>query len=369
MLFSVLLVDDEKMPREVLKNHLPWESLRIGRVDVAEDGLQALEMARQHRPDIVVSDVKMPRMNGLELAQEIRTLHPDCQLVFLSGYTDKEYLKGAIKLRAASYVEKPIDLAELTAVLQEVVNELEALQETDPRLLFYRGEKGDFAVPLNGQTYVYKKESFSELGNLIRHKQKRETMDLLDKIYSEIQQCEETAPEVIRNLYCQIVFSLLSAAENRNFTAVTQQGDYLLYKAAKQETLKLLWEALTSAMELYFDQAEEDAQDLVTLVDNYLERHFTDSTITGQAIALGLGFSHTYLCSAYKKGTGQTINQKLTELRLNLAKKLLADPSLKLYRVAHDVGYCDGKYFVKLFKKQIGITPKQYRENLSSDEQ
>ena len=125
MRFSVLVADDEKMPREILRDRLPWEELRVDRVDAAEDGAQALEMARAHRPDIIISDVKMPRMNGLELAGAVREMYPDCQFIFLSGYTDKEYLKGAIKLRAASYVEKPIDLEEIAAVLRQVTAELE----------------------------------------------------------------------------------------------------------------------------------------------------------------------------------------------------------------------------------------------------
>ena len=132
MRFSVLVVDDEKMPREILRNYVPWETLQVGRVEEAEDGAQALEMARLHRPDIVISDVKMPRMNGLELASAVREMYPDCQFIFLSGYTDKEYLKGAIKLRAASYVEKPIDLEELITVVREVTEELEKQSLPDP---------------------------------------------------------------------------------------------------------------------------------------------------------------------------------------------------------------------------------------------
>ena len=75
---------------------------------------------------------------------------------------------------------------------------------------------------------------------------------------------------MVRNLYCQIVFALLAAAESRNITAVTEQGDYLLYTAAKQPNLLLLWQALTDAMETYFQAAESNAQDLVTRVDEYL---------------------------------------------------------------------------------------------------
>ena len=147
MRFSVLVADDEKMPREILRDRLPWEELGVERVDAASDGAEALELARQHRPDIIISDVKMPRMNGLELAGAVREMYPECQFIFLSGYTDKEYLKGAIKLRAASYVEKPIDLEEVAAALRQVTAELKKSRRPDPDLVFYRGEDGDLSTP------------------------------------------------------------------------------------------------------------------------------------------------------------------------------------------------------------------------------
>ncbi len=369
MRFSVLVVDDEKMPREVLKNFLPWEQLGVDRVREAEDGLEALELARQDPPDIVISDMKMPRMNGLELAGQLRSICPRCQFIFLSGYTDKEYLKGAIKLKAASYVEKPIDLEEITGVLREVTAELAAQAQPDPQLVFYRGQEGDLSAPANGRVYTYEKAVFTELGNRIRHKRRGETMEMLAGLCRELGQCEGTPPEVVRNIYCQIVFLLLSAAESRHITAVTSQGDYLLYTAAKQPTLRQLWQALTEAMETYFEAVEPNAQDIVTRVDEYLESHYADSTLTVQAVASDLGFVHTYLCSAYKKNSGRTVNQKLTQLRMARAKELLADPSRKLYNVAHEVGYADGKYFVKLFTKEVGISPKLYRENLNCYEE
>ena len=122
-------------------------------------------------------------------------------------------------------------------------------------------------------------------------------MDLTARIYRELRQCEGTPPEVVRNIYCQIVFALLAAAESRNITAVTEQGNYLLYTAAKQPTLWLLWQALTEAMQTYFQAMESNAQDLVTRVDEYLTAHFSDSELTVQTMASDLGFVHTYLLS------------------------------------------------------------------------
>ena len=136
MQFTVLIVDDEAMPRNVLKDHLPWASLSVSQVHLASDGAEGIESARALCPDIIISDIKMPRLNGLEMAAAIREFLPECQFIFLSGYSDKEYLKGAIKVRAASYVEKPLDLEEITGALQDVISELKANAKPTEEELF-----------------------------------------------------------------------------------------------------------------------------------------------------------------------------------------------------------------------------------------
>lgn len=124
MNFTVLIADDEAMPRNVLQNYIPWEELSVTRVYLASDGVEAVEQARRYRPELIISDIKMPYLNGLEMAAAVREFLPDCQFIFLSGYSDKEYLKGAIRLKAANYVEKPLNLEEITAAVREITAQL-----------------------------------------------------------------------------------------------------------------------------------------------------------------------------------------------------------------------------------------------------
>ncbi|MEG0306253.1 MAG: response regulator, partial [Oscillospiraceae bacterium] len=85
--FTVLIVDDEVMPRTVLKDHIPWEELSVTQVHLATDGEEAVEQARLWHPEIIISDIKMPRCNGLEMAAAIREFLPECQFIFMSGYS------------------------------------------------------------------------------------------------------------------------------------------------------------------------------------------------------------------------------------------------------------------------------------------
>lgn len=96
----------------------------IHEVYTACDGEDALKLMRSSHIDILLCDVKMPHMNGIDLAYHVRAANPECKIVFLSGYSDKEYLKSAISLKAESYIEKPINLAEITKVMSDVVSQL-----------------------------------------------------------------------------------------------------------------------------------------------------------------------------------------------------------------------------------------------------
>lgn len=367
MSYTVLIADDEKMPRTVLQEHLPWDELNVSQVVLASDGQEALEKAQAYQPHIIISDIKMPRMNGLELAAAVRTFLPTCQFVFLSGYSDKEYLKGAIKLKAASYVEKPIDLEEIAEALRSIINELNQNERNDPAFVFFRGNSGD-ATPLNDLEYKCDKSTLKLLDDYIRQNNQNATLELLNRIYNEIQGCEGTMPDYLRHLYRQVIFAFLHGAERQNIQSITNQTEQLLYNEANQPTLMQLWDSIYRTANLYFSALQNLDSDIVSRVERYLEKNYSEGTLTVQSVADSLNFTYTYLCAAYKKSTGKTVNQRLTEIRIQHAKELLSSSNEKLYEVAHAVGYTDAKYFAKLFTREIGLTPKQYRGRHSNEE-
>lgn len=132
MLIKLLVADDESTTRNGIIKHIKWKELGIDFVKEAKDGIEAVKIAQDIEPDIIISDIRMPGLNGIEVATKIREKFTNCKIIFLSGYSDKEYLKAAIKLSAVNYVEKPIDLMELTEAIQKAVNLLkeEALNMT-----------------------------------------------------------------------------------------------------------------------------------------------------------------------------------------------------------------------------------------------
>lgn len=122
---KVLIVDDEELTREGIRMSIPWENLGITEVYMAEDGEEGLKKALELLPDIILADVRMPRMDGITMAFEIRKSWKQCRFIFVSGYCDKEYLKSAIQLSAVNYIEKPVEPSEIVDALKKSILQLE----------------------------------------------------------------------------------------------------------------------------------------------------------------------------------------------------------------------------------------------------
>ncbi|WNR42896.1 response regulator [Paenibacillus roseipurpureus] len=122
-MLQVLLVDDEKLTREGLLERVPWQELGIGKVVEADDGKNAIERCKNFTPDIILTDVRMPRMDGVEMSFELMRRFPESKLIFMSGYSDKEYLRSAIELKALSYIDKPINFQEMLKTLKLAVTQ------------------------------------------------------------------------------------------------------------------------------------------------------------------------------------------------------------------------------------------------------
>jgi two-component system response regulator YesN len=116
----MLIVEDERWEREGLAHFLDWPALGIGNVETAFDGIDGLEKALLLRPDIIVTDIQMPGMNGLEMAKQIREALPQVHIVILTGYDDFDYAREAIRFHAAEYLLKPVEEAEMLAVMTRV---------------------------------------------------------------------------------------------------------------------------------------------------------------------------------------------------------------------------------------------------------
>lgn len=152
-------------------------------------------------------------------------------------------------------------------------------------------------------------------------------------ICSQIRKCEGTPPEYVRNMYFQLALQVENAAELRCAHNMQAESSRFIYEAANAPSLSILENELQRITMLLFE--EISSQDL--------------------------NFNTSYLCTIYKQRTGNTINATLTSVRIEAALRLLVESDLKLYEVGIRVGYPNGKYFTKVFAKETGISPRNYR--------
>ena len=117
---KVFLVEDEKFVREGIKNQIDWNAYGFDFVGEAADGESALPLIESLKPDILITDIKMPFMDGLELGRIVKDKFPDTVIIFLSGYDDFDYAQRAIHIGASEYILKPISKEKLLSVLQKV---------------------------------------------------------------------------------------------------------------------------------------------------------------------------------------------------------------------------------------------------------
>ena len=122
---KLLLVDDEEYAREGLVARIDWDSLGITEIMTARNGIDGLKKAGDFEPDIVVTDVRMPKMDGIELMQYLHENNPEIKIIILSGYNDVEYLNMAIRNQVTEYLLKPTDIDEFETLFHRLKEKLD----------------------------------------------------------------------------------------------------------------------------------------------------------------------------------------------------------------------------------------------------
>ena len=125
-MYSILLVDDELLVLETLRDYVDWKSLNC-KVYTARNGQRAIEQIQEHEPDIIITDIQMPIMNGIELAKWVKETNQKGKLVFLTGYDDFDYIKEAFNVDAVDYILKPFSVAGI----EKAVNKIKMILEKE----------------------------------------------------------------------------------------------------------------------------------------------------------------------------------------------------------------------------------------------
>ncbi|OPJ61952.1 response regulator [Clostridium oryzae] len=511
-MFKVLIADDEIFTREGIIEQIPWDELGVSEVRQAFDGLDALEIASTFSPDILLTDVRMPRMDGVQLSFRLRDMLPSCEIIFMSGYSDKEYLKAAIKLKAVSYVEKPIDIEELQVSLKNAIGaksksmqtnknmkkqlaleltekdlKIDDLKDTIDAKLYNKLMQSNFVtliisfigddefikedilsnvekliekngyesicsfiddkrivvhifwiknklnlskdkylhqlfsaisdylssytnffiavgkkVPALGElsksyktsmdamsecfyyyhnsiiyysehkTSIYQSEDnlFNNFYDKLISENKQECLLTIKRLTCDIKQNTATPVNYIKDIYYRLFLKLTSFASERNLGVSDNDlsASIPFEKFLEFNTIYDTEAYVTDKIETIFNyMAQKSTHDNpVSSVLDYIHKNYDNLDLSLQKISENTYLTTAYICTIFKNKTGMTVNKYILEYRLNEAKKLLKDRTMKINEIASKVGYGDGNYFTKIFRKDTGLTPSEYRQKFFS---
>lgn len=142
-MYRIMVVDDEYYIRDGLCNVVDWASIGAQVVGEAASGVEALAKVPLVQPDVVITDIRMEDMDGLEFAEAVRDAYPDTRIIFLSGYDNFAYAQKAVELKAYGYILKPGDPEKVLSIVRDALTEIEGERERVNRLTYLEGRESE----------------------------------------------------------------------------------------------------------------------------------------------------------------------------------------------------------------------------------
>lgn len=406
-MYKMVVVDDEYLVRTGICETVDWASHGVQIVGTAVNGKDGLQKIEQLQPDVVISDVKMPVMDGMELVRTLNERNYDGIVVVLSGYNEFSYAKSTLEMGVYKYILKPIDNDELVSTVLGAIKKLEQKRKTnlymsdfnvgipviknrlvdnlfrgdfDEKDIVQKMELYDLPVFYQG-TVVYCKADVSSAGtdaqrdenvrNALAIAQKEVMHALLGAkvIYSQAETrfalaCDVTDVDALEKVLIKALREyerqckvLISIGVSTPFDGLNKIS--AAFGQAKFIAVNKLYVSINSVAVARGEEKrmyKKHIQDALS----YISSHYADNDLKIRKVADELYVSESYLIHLFKQELNKTFNTCLTEYRIMTAKRLLLEQKYKVYEIAEMVGYVDMKYFGQVFRKLEGCTPSDY---------
>lgn len=403
-MLKILIVDDEQVVRVYLQSIVNWEQYDCQVVTTCENGMEALEVMAQQPIDLILTDLEMPKMNGLQLIEEIRSRGYQTKVIVLSNHSDYDLSREVMKLGALDYyVKTNVKEADIISMIELVSEQVKkqllqkhALEE-EKRLKidnFKIGRKTFLTTVLTGDVYYNELElsQYVKMYHLfeprlslyqLRFQQPIELRQFLyvDAIIAaEFQKYDHdvvhlTQEKILVALYERTIVEEQVLMDHW-LRIVKNIKTYL--RAELQASKQLLidsTEKLISCTKLFQNDVPSDVSSVIAAeqlshyrpeiqsILNYIHEHY-DERITLQDLSAFACLNEAYLSRLFKMETKKTINSYINELRIYKAKELLKSPNIMVKEVAQLVGIKDQLYFNRVFKKFCGENPTDYQDRV-----
>ena len=389
----VLIVDDDFLVRTYLKQMINWEEFGFFIVGDAKNGAEAIEILQKDGADVIIADVSMPIMNGIELTRFVKKNSPRTHILILSCHDDFIYVKEAMKLGIDDYLLKN-NLTEETLI--EALNKISFDEEENSSdierfaLIGRKKLREDFFEAFDAGNPSKKLANDADVDInfkqatvlMIIPKSWRQREEILTEAEREnfLLAFEEMAINSCRNSAKSLIFvsnrggffhwgmiaekfNQESAERLKNFAKLYFNLELTIFIGESRENLAEIsdeWQKIYDTVKENPPETE-DLHPSIKLALKYIEAHYREE-ISQSDVAEAVYLNPSYFSTLFKKSLGKGFSDYLTELRIGRVKARLAKSSEKIKDISESEGFNDYQYFVKVFKKLTDFTPSQYRQ-------
>jgi two-component system response regulator YesN len=386
---KILIVDDEPLVRNSMARMVDNLNDKYT-IEQAEDGEDAIILLKKQSFDLVITDIRMPAVDGLQLAAHIFEFYPETYIVMLTGYSDFDYARTAIQYKVMDYLLKPAsvdDIKKSIIKIEKLIQERRTISEIGKLRNFNLLEKRvqdlfyELPVPYYDESLFPEFEyisliTFTINDDMLRKKTVRFSVK---NIIGDI--CSEAGIPIVvveESHITTVLFSNHKAESEintlvKNITETIKKilkFDIKAFQGGSSKDLaevSKLYQNSLHQLGITEKKAKESmvsSESVHRLIRSALsdikKEYASDLTLT--LIAERLFVNPNYLSSLFKSETGSTFTHHLTRIRMDNAKDLLKQTNLKIYQICSDVGYSDQAHFSRVFKSLEGMGPYEYRE-------
>ncbi|MBO3443385.1 helix-turn-helix domain-containing protein [Clostridium sp. CCUG 7971] len=392
----VLIVEDEYITRTFLSSIINWEEEEMTLVSLAKDGIEALNIIEKENIDIVITDLKMPKMDGNALIKELKNKKFNGKIIVLSNFDDFSSVKEAMKNGAFEYLLKvTINKDELLGVLNKAREELKESNKLikDSNIVEISSEKlkideylekylkGDKSVELEkslenkyltNYTFIYLRALSTDIENVEREKKLNAFIsNIISSCANYINSKFISLINIKRNEYVVFIkankesddINLLISNITRNVAQyLDMEFEKVIHKKCSniEESLKLIEEQREEDDYKINSKVAKCRREVKKIVE-YIN-HNLSKKLSLELLAKLVNMNESYLSRIFKDELDMTISDYIKLKRLEKAKELLKQSDMRVKDVAINVGIQDQLYFSRLFTKFFNITPSEYRE-------
>ena len=372
-MYTVFLAEDEIVVREGIRNNIPWDQSPYTLVGEAPDGEMALSMIQDIKPDILITDIRMPFMDGLTLSRIVKKAMPRIKIIILSGHDEFNYAREAISIGVDEYILKPVSVQEMLKTMDKVAKrideereELLSIADIKSRIRSAQDQMQDNTEALFDPAGLKNFDS-DVFFNKLKYASKKDIDSIVNDYSTILEQSRGENPMLAYFLFGEILVAASKIAESLGGD-INEIAPFSLNTAIIREITasavmfsEKVQSLLFALVEFKDSRTPGRYKSVIVKAREYIDSNFTSADISLYTTASHVGISPNHLSTVFAQETGENFIEYLTRVRIEKAKQLLTDTAMKSADIARETGFSDPHYFSSIFKKNTGLSPREFR--------